>query len=107
MLGVIVWKTQELTEIHPQTPYLLRFYSQVSLVVRVFHSPTWVCGRELRRSERKQGNDRPPAVTGARYKYFIPGEIGSQINSTRGHINDGVVNFLTVLKATVKCGQSG
>lgn len=63
--------------------------------------PTWVCGRELCRSERK------PAVTGARYKYFIPGEIGSQINSTRGHINDGVVKFLTVLKATVNSGQSG
>lgn len=36
---------------------------------------------------------RKPAVTGARYKYLIPGEIGSQINSTRGHINDGVVKI--------------
>lgn len=45
---------------------------------------------------------RKPAVTGARYKYFIPGEIGSQINSTRGHISGEVVKkFLTVQKATV------
>lgn len=55
---------------------------------RAFAPPTWVCGRKRRRSERK------PAVTRGRYKYFIPGETGSQINSTRGHINDGVVkNF--------------
>lgn len=43
-------------------------------------APTWV-------SERK------PAVTRGRYKYFIPGETRSQINSTRGHINAGVVKM--------------
>lgn len=54
---------------------------------RAFTPPTWVRGRKRRRSERK------PAVTRGRYKYFISGETGSQINSTRGHINDGVVKI--------------
>lgn len=57
------------------------------LGVCAFIPPTWVCGHKRCSSERK------PAVTRARYKYFIPGEIGSQINSTRGHINDGVVKI--------------
>lgn len=54
---------------------------------RAFAPPTWVSGRKRRGSERK------PAVTRGRYKYFIPGETRSQINSTRGHINDGVVKI--------------
>lgn len=54
---------------------------------RALAPPTWVSGRKRRGSERK------PAVTRGRYKYFIPGETRSQINSTRGHINDGVVKI--------------
>lgn len=54
---------------------------------RAFAPPTWVSGRQRRCSERK------PAVSRGRYKYFISGETRSQINSTRGHINDGVVKI--------------